>query len=184
MPRPKVVRQRHASSTFVVLLALLASLATACGGTPLSPSGQGILHIQLTDAPTDEVSEVNVFIVGLTMKHSERPVERITGEPVLVNLLDLEDTSMLLVTLSVEPGAYEFIQVNLDESRSSVVESGEKKPLQIPSTEIKVLGGFEVQEGEDTTLLLDFDVDQSLVQEGNGQWLLQPVIVMQQVTAG
>ncbi len=170
--------------TLIILLALLASLATACGGTPLSPSGQGILHIQLTDAPTDEVSEVNVFIVGLTMKHSERPVERIASESVLVNLMDLEDTSVLLVTLSVEPGTYEFIQVDLDESGSYVVESGEPKPLQIPSTEIKVLGGFEVQPGGITTLLLDFDGDQSLVQEGNGEWLLQPVIVMQQVTIG
>ncbi len=183
MPRPKAAQQRHSSSTLVVLLALLASLATACGGTPLSPSGQGILHIQLTDAPTDEVSEVNVFIVGLTMKHSERPVEQITSGSVLVNLSDLEDTSVLLVTLSVESGTYEFIQVDLDESRSYVVESGEDKPLQIPSTEIKVLGGFEVPEGEATILLLDFDVNQSLVQE-NGQWLLQPVIVMQQVTTG
>ncbi len=74
------------------------------------------------------------------------------------------------------------IQVDLDESRSYVVESGERKLLQIPSTEIKVLGGFEVPEGEATTLLLDFDVNQSLVLEGNGQWLLQPVIVMQHVT--
>ncbi len=168
----------------VILLAFLASLAAACGGTPLSPSGQGLLHIQLTDAPTDEVSEVNVFIVGLTMKHSERPVEQIDSTPVLVNLLDLEDTSVLLVTLSVEAGTYEFIQMDLDESQSYVVESGEQKPLQIPSTEIKVLGGFEVPEGEATTLLLDFDVNQSLVQEGNGQWLLQPVIVMQEVTTG
>ncbi len=144
------------------------------------------MHIQLTDAPTDEVSEVNVFIVGLTMKHSERPVEQIAGEFGLVNLLDLEDTSVLLVTLSVESGTYEFIQVDLDESRSYVVvkASGEEEPLQIPSTEIKVLGGFEVPEGEATTLLLDFDVDQSLVQEGNGEWLLQPVIVMQHVTTG
>ena len=91
---------------------------------------------------------------------------------------------MLLVTLSVESGTYEFFQVDLDESGSYVVESGEEKPLQIPSTEIKVLGGFEVPEGEATTLLLDFDVDQSLVQEGNGEWLLKPVIVMQQVTTG
>ncbi len=98
--------------------------------------------------------------------------------------MDLEETSVLLVTLSVESGTYEFIQVDLDESRSYVVESRDEKPLQIPSTEIKVLGGFEVPEGEATTLLLDFDVNQSLVLEGNGQWLLQPVIVIQQVTTG
>ena len=173
--------ERHSSGTLIVLLAFLA---TACGGTPLSPSGQSILHIQLTDAPTDEVSEVNVFIVGLTIKHSEKPVEQIANEFGLVDLLDLEDASVLLVSLSVESGSYDFIQVDLDESRSYVVESGERKLLQIPSTEIKVLGGFEVPEGEATTLLLDFDVNQSLVHEGNGEWLLQPVIVMQQVTTG
>ncbi len=69
--------------------------------------------------------------------------------------------------------------MDLDETQSTVVEaaSGEMKNLKIPSQEIKVLGGFEVLEGGTTTLTLDFDAAQSLKKRGNGEWLLQPVIL-------
>lgn len=52
-------------------------------------------------------------------------------------------------------------------------------PVQIPSEEIKILGRFEVFEvaaGDPTTITLDFDVEESLVSLGNGNWLLTPVI--------
>ena len=164
-------------------------MAGACGdgdSSPISPSGQGTLKVFLTDAPAVQVSQVHVFIAGLTVKRSESPVERIANETGLVDLLALAGRTQLLVSAGVTPGTYEFIQVDLDESQSSVVEdaNGEPKPLKIPSTEIKVLGGFEVLDAGVTTLVLDFDAYQSLVQQGNGQWLLKPVIVMREVTTG
>jgi hypothetical protein len=82
----------------------------------------------------------------------------------------------------VENGSYEFIQIELDESQSNVIEDGVMKSLQIPSEKIKVLGGFEVKDGETTTVLLDFDAEKSLVLRGNGEWLLKPVILLADVT--
>lgn len=79
------------------------------------------------------------------------------------------------------PGRYEFIQVQLDESRSNVVDAGQVEPLQVPSEKIKLLGGFEFLEDGTTTVLLDFDAEQSLVLRGNGEWLLKPVILMADV---
>ena len=137
----------------------------------------GTLSIYLTDAPTDEVSSVNVYITGLTIKRSGASVERFGNKVGLIDLLDLRDSTMLIAEDNVTAGDYEFIRVELDQSRSNVIVSGEALPLKIPSEEIKVLGGFVVPTGGFTNILLDFDADKSLFKLGNGNWLLKPVIV-------
>lgn len=137
----------------------------------------GTLSIYLTDAPTDEVSSVNVYITGLTIKRSGASVERFSNDVGLIDLLDLRDSTMLIAEDNVTAGDYEFIRVELDQSRSNVIVSGETLPLKIPSEEIKVLGGFVVRTGGSTNIVLDFDADKSLVKLGNGNWLLKPVIV-------
>ena len=163
--------------------ALLIGLFSACGGSdPSSPTG-GMLAVELTDGPTELVTEIQVFIVGLTVKRSGQPTEVIADEIGLVELLSLQDTSELLAIANVEAGIYEHIRVDLDQDRSFVIElaTGAEEPLKIASEEIKVLGGFEVLKGGTTTVLLDFDAEQSLRQQGNGDWLLVPVIVQANV---
>jgi hypothetical protein len=172
-------------STLVVLALVSGAWLSGCGGSsPTDPGGDTFLSVELTDAPTDEVSEVVVCIVGLTVKHTDRAVERISHQTVEIDLLQLRNVTRLLVRAGVEAGSYEFIQIELDETCSSVVEiaTGERKELQIPSRQIKVLGGFSVAQGRDTRLVLDFDADQSLVKRGNGEWLLKPVIVVDRVS--
>jgi hypothetical protein len=168
------------SSSIIILAGVL--LFPACGSDgPTSPR-TGTLRVELTDDPTDQLEEINVFITGLTVKHAQNPVERITDEIGLIDLLSLQDTTQLLAAVGVEPGTYQFIQVDLDQERSDVVEIGEgHKPLKIASEEIKVLGGFEVREGGTTTVTLDFDAEASIRQQGNGDWLLVPVIVQANV---
>ena len=139
----------------------------------------GTLTIYLTDAPTDEVSSVNVYITGLTVKRSGASVERFSNDVGLIDLLTLRNSSLLMAEKNVRAGDYEFIRVELDQSRSNVIDksTGETLPLKIPSEEIKVHGGFVVPTGGFTNIVLDFDADKSLVKLGNGNWLLKPVIV-------
>lgn len=166
----------------------MAFVLGACGsgdsssGVDGTASGSGILAVQLTDAHTDSVSQVNVHIVGLMVKRSNAPVETLGFAGRTVELLALENTTELMIEAEVPAGSYEFIQVELDESLSNVVENGDTKPLQIPSEEIKVLGGFEVEADGATTVLLDFDAEESLMKRGDGQWLLRPVILLANVT--
>ncbi|MFQ5789274.1 MAG: DUF4382 domain-containing protein, partial [Acidobacteriota bacterium] len=91
----------------VTLLGLLGASFSACRGGG-SPTSVGTLAIQLTDDPTDEVSQVNVYINGLMVKHDQRPVERIARNVGIVDLLSLQDTTQLLATAGVEAGVYEF----------------------------------------------------------------------------
>ncbi|MGH9379162.1 MAG: DUF4382 domain-containing protein [Thermoanaerobaculia bacterium] len=164
-------------------LALAPLLSCSDSDSPSAPSGT-MLRIELTDAPTDELSAVNVYISGLTIKPTTGPVERITNDVGLLDLLTLQDTTELLVAAEVESGDYEFIMVELDEAASSVVDAatGEELSLQIPSQEIKVLGGFTVEPDLTTTVLLDFDADRSLIRRGDGRWLLTPVILLANIS--
>lgn len=163
-----------------LLLTTLFVTGFACSGSgSTSPNPQSQLTIRMTDAPTDEASQVNVYISGLTIKPAGQPVVRIASEVGLVDLLTLRATTRDLAVVGVAPGSYEYVQVELDPARSTVVEraSGAIRPLQIASQEIKVLGGFTVPEAGGAVVTLDFDAAASLKKVGVGQWLLTPVII-------
>lgn len=165
----------------VLAAAGLLALA-ACSESDYHPTagpGTGQLTVRLTDAPADDVSEINVWVTGLTIKKTDAPVARIANEIGLVDLLTLQGTTMELVELGVPAGDYEYVQVELDQERSNVrvLATGELAPLQIASEEVKVLDGFTVPDGGSLEITLDFDAAASLRQQGNGDWLLVPVIV-------
>jgi hypothetical protein len=152
----------------------------ACSDNPVSPSDGANLALMLTDDATDDVEQVNVYFTSVTAKPAGRAVERLVLELAEnpVDILGLDDRVVSFAAGVVQPGAYEFIHVNIDQDRSSIVENGVRKPLQVPSEEVKILGNFTVDDAHRTTLTLDFDADDSLVHLGNGRWLLRPVIVM------
>lgn len=170
----------HIAFVFAAVLALSPMALVSCSDSdsPSAPSGT-MLRVELTDAPTDELAAVNVYISGLKVKPTTGPVERIANDIGPIDLLTLRDTSELLVAAEVAPGDYEFIEVQLDEAGSSVVDAATnvELPVKVPSEKIKVLGGFTIAPDATTTVLLDFDADQSLKRRGNGEWLLEPVIL-------
>lgn len=164
----------------VATAAASALLVAACSESPTSPSGTGSnLRVMLTDAPAG-VDQVNIFFTSVDAKPVDGPLERLTlnlaSNP--IDLLTLDDKVVGFAAGEVDEGQYEFLHINIDQSRSYLVENGVRKPLRIPSQEIKVLGGFEVDDDQVTTLTLDFDADQSLNKLGNGDWMMRPVVVI------
>lgn len=176
---------RRIAIPLVVALSLAPLLSCSDSDSPSAPSG-ATLRVELTDQPTDELSAVNVYISGLKIKPTTGPVEFIANDVGLVDLLALQDTSELLVAAQVEPGEYEFIEVLLDGALSFVVdaETGEELPVHATNEKIQVLGGFTVEPDLTTTVLLDFDANESLKLRGNGEWLLSPVILLANVSTG
>lgn len=179
----RVLYALFAGVVLALVLAACSDGSASSGGGSESSAGQGTLEVQLTDAPSDAVSAVNVHIVGLKIKPSNGPVQELAFPGATVNLLALQNRQQRLTLEQVPADSYQFMQVQLDEGQSNVVVNGDVLPLKIPSQEIKVLGGFDVFEDGQTTVLLDFDAHQSLIQQGNGQWLLKPVILMAAVSA-
>jgi hypothetical protein len=169
----------------IIALSLLLLPALGCSSSSPTAATGGTLRITMKDAPTDELSAVNVYISGLTVKASGMPVETVpvTITPNPVDLMSIVNDPVQLAVANVDPGDYEFIQIELDPSQSSVTPiGGGNLPVVMPSTEIKVLGTFTVDANHETTVTLDFNADQSLVHRGDGTWLLQPVIAIDHVS--
>jgi uncharacterized protein DUF4382 len=177
----KRMRQLKLTPAYVLAFTVLvvAGLVAACGGSPTSPSGNATLRLMLTDAPIEGLEKVNIYFTTVTVKPADKPSETLTLQlqenP--VDLLTLDDKVIGFAAGAVTPGDFEFIHINIDKSKSFIVVKGVQKSLQVPSEEIKILGGFAVDENHATTLTLDFDAQASIVTLGNGEFLLKPVIV-------
>jgi len=142
----------------------------------------GSLQISMTDAPTDEICQLVVFIEDLRVKKDGSPPEILGAVGAAYDLMQLQNgEQVLLGDFDVDQGLYQFIEMLLDESQSYVVEKIdpedlditenceiEQVPLKIPSEKFKINGGpFEVD--EQTEVLIDFDAKNSLKTTGNGK---------------
>ena len=168
------------SAIAAAAISTAALLMTACSDSPTSPSGTGSnLRLMLTDAPAG-VDQVNVYFTTVDAKPVGGPLEhldlQLTNNP--IDLLTLDDRVVCFAAGEVEPGEYEFVHINIDQSRSYLVENGVRKTLRVPSQEIKVVGGFSIDDDHVTTLTLDFDADASLNKLGNGDWIMRPVVII------
>jgi hypothetical protein len=162
--------------------------------------GKGILKIYLTDAPGDYL-EVNIIISkieghiavdgeeGAEGEEESWEILKKWDEGLLVDLIRLEDVSILLASLELEPNKYTQLRLFLKggEEDAWVVLEGSEEPegststefLEIPSvyqTGIKLNRPFEIVAGSITKLTIDFDAEKSVIKTGNGKYKLKPVI--------
>jgi hypothetical protein len=156
-------------------------------------TGKGTLKIYLTDAPGDykevniNISKIEGHIAGDGEEGEDKGSWKVLkawigGLP--VNLIELEDVSMLLASLELEPNKYTQLRLFLmgEEGDAWLVLNDldlTEEPLEIPSsanTGIKLNHPFEIMEGEITKLTIDFDAEKSVIKTGNGKYKMKPVI--------
>lgn len=102
----------------------------------------------------------------------------------LLTLANVKDVTTLphLVDGGLAAGHYDQLRLIVDSA--TIKADGQTFPLTIPSgsnTGLKSLP-FDVASQQDTVLVLDFDVAQSVIKTGNGQYMLHPVIRLAPVT--
>lgn len=99
--------------------------------------------------------------------------------PGIYNLLDFSNgTDTLIATADIHMERVQQIRLILGQNNSVVVDSV-SYPLQIPSgseSGLKIQLHKDLQPGVAYAVLLDFDAHQSIVMQGNGSYLLKPVI--------
>lgn len=102
-------------------------------------------------------------------------------------LLLTNGASSVLGDTSLSSGQYTQIRLIIGEG-SYVVDQGVKHDLEIPSgsqTGIKLIHQFTIEPGKLYELILDFNVDKSIIITGNGKYKLKPTIrVMPMVISG
>lgn len=96
-----------------------------------------------------------------------------------VDLLRLKENNTLafLAEGNLEAGNYD--QVRLTAKRVQVLKGEESADAKLPSSDLKIQGGFTVEEGKTSAIVFDVLADESLHVTGNGRYIFAPVIKLQ-----
>ena len=163
----------------IIFLALVAGFITSCQTDDgLSSNGKGTVKILLTDAPfpSGQVAEANITIDKIEINKTGDTDEFIvlSEETKTFNLLDLRNgITAELAEVELEDGTYNQIRMRIVDA--NIVLNDEAGPvfdLKIPSgtssgLKIMIKNGLVVTEGSLSSVLLDFDVSQSFIVQGN-----------------
>lgn len=137
---------------------------------------------QLSVLMTDEPGAYDAVLIDLqrveVTGESSDAIVLDTNEDIY-NLLDLTNgVNTLIATGDMEPGTISQIRLILGPNNSIVVD-GVSHPLSTPSAEqsgLKLQVHQTFEPGVAYAILLDFDASKSIVEKGNGEYQLKPVI--------
>lgn len=154
------------------LLALLLMVGVGCDAVGTDDeAGTASMRVLLTDAPFpfEIVEEANVTITRVTAVSETEGKVVLSDDDFAVNLLDLRGgvTAPLATEAEIPAGTYTKILLEVQDASVELV-GGAEFDLKVPSGQIQVLlGDLEVSLDEDVAVVLDFDVSQSFVVQGN-----------------
>ncbi|WP_226063519.1 DUF4382 domain-containing protein [Kaistella polysaccharea] len=162
---------------FLALSAMLLAF-TSCQNDS-STDGNATLKVHLTDAP-GQYEKVEVDIQKLELGKSDAAWTTLNlAKAGIYNLLDLNNGVDVLLGETVLPaGAVTQLRMILG-SENYVTVDGVRHPLATPSAQqsgLKLNWMETLQPDGAYEIWLDFDADKSVVKQGNGSYLLKPVI--------
>src|SRR5574343_275813 len=147
-------------------------------GSSSNTSPQTGFEMRMTDAPGD-YDQVNVEITGAEVHSDVNGWTKLNVKAGVYNLLDLTNgKDTLIANGQVAVGTVSQIRLYLG-SNNSVKFKGNVYPLKTPSGQqsgLKLQVNATLTAGINYSMLLDFDADKSIVQTGDGKFLLKPVI--------
>ena len=185
---------------FIILFLLaLAIFISGCIGFLTTPGedsialGKGRLEIYLTDSSGDNkandsesyiavnitIYKIQVHLAGEGEEDEGEWIEWKLFEPTEYNLIELKDVFVLLSESELTSGKYTQIRLFITNPNILLNEGEEYITLIIPSvyqTGLKLIHPFEIVDGEETILTIDFDAEKSIIKTGNGSYKLKPVI--------
>lgn len=179
--------------SFLLIILNLIVYISCSDQTTNAPAGEqnGSIRIYLVDSP----ASMDSVIICVTQVEVHKSGSDSTSGWFVINdstryfdLLQLANgASAVLGDTSLSPGQYTQIRLIVG-AGSYVIDGGVKHDLIIPSgsqTGIKLNHQFTIESGKLYELLLDFNVDKSIVITGNGTYKLKPTIrVMPMVISG
>lgn len=152
-------------------------------------SGEGTLVLKITDDPDYSITEALVTISEVRVHYAlvddtdnnDTIGEWITivNESQTFDLIALQDVTELFGTVNLSAGWYTQIRLLIESALITV--DGVQYNLTITSKNIKLIHPFSIQDGQTTTLILDFDVQKSVHKTGNDEYKFRPTIKVIQV---
>lgn len=174
---------RRAHSLSGLLLALAVGI-TACGEST-GPGGDAQLTVALTDAPSEYYASATVDIGAIEIIPDDGPPVTLTNDGGQHDLLTLQNgVTADLATLSIDPGTYLQLRLVVESAHVELADGYQfedgstEKDLSVPSGAVNGIkinlsssdgngdAGVEIRQGQ-TILVVDFDVEQNFVIEGD-----------------
>jgi hypothetical protein len=166
---------KHFTCYFILLMVAFACKKEKQDETP--PLNPTPYHIRMTDAPAAYLA-VNIDLQAVEVTGNGSTV-MLNVTPGIYNLLNFSNgLDTLIATGSLTMTKVEQIRLILG-SNNTIVTSTGTYPLKTPSAQqsgLKLNVHHTLQPGVDYYVLLDFDAAQSIVENGNGDYSLKPVI--------
>ena len=162
-------------------IALFASCSDDDNNSDNSAEGTSRMSVKLVDAPGD-YDAVNIDVQDVVIKYEGDEAEYSVGEvdAGIYDLLELTGGQSADLAINEEIPAGEVSQIRLIlGTENTVVVDGETIDLQTPSAQqsgLKINLNETLEDGILYEYVLDFDVEESIVEQGNGGYLLKPVI--------
>jgi Domain of unknown function (DUF4382) len=193
-----VLNRRFRDLAALAVIAGCTAGAIGCGGSPSGPSGSGSLKVMLKDSPFTEAGAVFVTFKEVSV-HQDTDADFTSlpfasGATRTCDLLRLQDAYDVLGIGTLDAGHYTQVRLLVSEAKLYLGVDNKSSgdacgpgltppavtpvPLTIPSGEVKLNREFDVPEGGTTTLRLDFDGDHSIIQTGNGTYMMKPVVTI------
>jgi hypothetical protein len=163
----------------IIVSALFLSLSfVACKKDSPNSSARAFMSVRLTDAPAD-YDQVNIDVQSVEIHTDGGGWQTLTTYNGIYDLLDLTNGfDTLIANDSIPAGTISQIRLVLGSNNTIMVDSV-VYPLEVPSgytSGLKINIHQVVTGGTAYTMLLDFDAGHSIVETGNGEYKLKPVI--------
>ena len=175
-----------ASTVFVIRCAPAGDIGTSFSIPLFAPKPSNV-RVLLTDAPHEQMTHVYVNVDHVELWLEKSGIERrlLIGQNMgVVDLLDLQNGVLLPISNIQMPEDVSVRQIRVvlkEDGHSATKISGATCDLRTPSaqhTGIKILlsNPITFESGYSYSLVVDFDAGHSVVQLGNGDCLLKPVL--------
>lgn len=167
-----------------------AAVLSACGGdSGGSDAGDttGDVSFQLTDAPSDELTQVQLTITAIGLKPANGPEEKITLDQPLVisNLLELQgsNAASIIPPTEVTAGRYNWVRLYVlsgDENTYVTHEANGEFPLYVPGQQnnneqerhVQLVSGFNVPAGGQADFTIDVDLRRAITKPATQPYYL------------
>ncbi|GEM_PF-2607081 len=165
---------------FVVLSGCSQAPPVGNGGPDRGPGepGTGTLVLSVTDTPADinAYKELNVTISGIEVHKTGGAWIEFSDEEKTFNLFELNGVKELFGEKELDAGKYTGIRLLVERVELIEEENGEEKiyEVTVPSGKIQLSKPFDVIEGQELELVIDFDPYSVVL--ANDKYILRPNI--------
>ena len=183
--------------SLVLVMALIAPVVVACGGSPTGPSGSGSLNVRITDLPYSEADAVLVTFSDVSAHRDDTESGWTSlgfsggATSLTCDLKKLENgAESLLGTGALTAGHYTQVRLVVQSATlyfdnpsegpacapTIAPPAGASAPVEVSSGDIRLNRQFTIDAADATTITVDFDGSRSIHETGNGTYRMSPVI--------